>query len=95
MTGELILRIMDLASIMPHKETGEHLSDEFAISKYTVLKTIRETTLETQFAAAIPDGRGKVHVQVDEKFIGMTGSTNKKRYYTMTVFAGKARTAVC
>ncbi len=91
MTGELIVKMMELASIMSYKETGEHLSDEFVISKYTVWKTINETVLETQFTSGAADDRGKIHVQVDEKFIGMTNSPNKKRYYTMTVFAGKKR----
>ena len=89
MTNELILRILDLASIMSYREVGEHLSDEFTVSKYTVWKTINEALLETHFDVGV-DRRGlKVHVQIDEKFIGMTGSANKKRYYTLTLFAGK------
>ena len=89
MTNELILRILDLASIMSYREVGEHLSNEFTVSKYTVWKTINEVLLETYFDVDV-DRRGlKVHVQIDEKFIGMTGSANKKRYYTLTLFAGK------
>ena len=89
MTNELILRILDLASIMSYREVGEHLSNEFTVSKYTVWKTINEALLETYFGVDV-DRRGlKVHVQIDEKFIGMTGSANKKRYYTLTLFAGK------
>lgn len=45
MTNELILKILDLASIMSYKEVGEHLSNEFTISKYTVWKTIHEVLL--------------------------------------------------
>ena len=89
MTNELILRILDLASIMSYKEVGELLSSEFVISKYTVRKTINEVLLETYFDIGIDRKDSKIHVQIDEKFIGMVGSANKKRYYTLTVFAGK------
>jgi len=89
MTNELILKMLDLASIMSYKETGEHLSDEFVISKFTVWKTINEVLLETYFETEIKRNGLKVHVQIDEKFIGMTSSTNKKKYYTLTIFAGK------
>ena len=89
MTNELILRILDLASIMSYKEVGEHLSSEFVISKYTVRKTINEVLLETYFDIGIDRKDSKIHVQIDEKFIGMVGSAGKKRYYTLTVFAGK------
>lgn len=91
MTNELILKIMDLASIMSYKEVGEHLSDEFVISKYTVWKTINEVLLETYFDTEINRKNYKIHVQIDEKFIGMISSKNKKKYYTMTIFAGKEK----
>jgi len=89
MTNELILKILDLASIMSYKEVGEHLSDEFTVSKYSIWKTINEVLLETYFDVDINRKNFKVHVQIDEKFIGMTGSKNKKKYYTLTIFAGK------
>ena len=89
MTNELILKILDLASIMSYKEVGEHLSNEFVISKYTVWKTINEVLLETYFDIDIDRKDLKIHVQIDEKYIGMISSTNKKKYYTLTIFAGK------
>ena len=89
MTNELILKMLDLASIMSYKEVGEHLSSEFVISKFTVWKTIRETLLETYFDVDVRRNKLKVHVQVDEKYIGMINSKNKKKYYTLTIFAGK------
>lgn len=89
MTNELILKILDLASIMSYKEVGEHLSNEFTVSKYSIWKTINEVLLETYFDIGLDRKNLKIHVQVDEKFIGMTGSKNKKKYYTLTIFAGK------
>ena len=89
MTNELILKILDLASIMSYKEVGEHLSNEFVVSKYTIWKTINEILLETYFDVDIDRKDLKIHVQIDEKYIGMISSTNKKKYYTLTIFAGK------
>lgn len=89
MTNELILKILDLASIMSYKEVGEHLSNEFVLSKYTIWKTIRDVLLETYFDVDINRKDYKIHVQIDEKFIGMVKSKNKKKYYTLTIFAGK------
>ena len=91
MTSELIIKILDLASIMSYSEVGTHLSDEFTLSKSTVWKTINEVLVETYFDVNFNRQSKKVHVQIDEKFIGMTGSKNKKKYYTMTIFAGKRK----
>lgn len=89
MTNELILKILELSSIMSYKEVGEHLSNEFVISKFTVWKTIHDVLLETYFDVDIDRKDYKVHVQIDEKYIGMINSTHKKKYYTLTIFAGK------
>ena len=89
MTNELILKILDLASIMSYKEVGEHLSNEFVLSKFTIWKTIHDVLLETYFDIDIDRKDYKIHVQIDEKFIGMVNSKNKKKYYTLTIFAGK------
>lgn len=89
MTNELILKILDLASNMSYKEVGEHLSNEFVLSKFTIWKTIHDVLLETYFDIDIDRKDYKIHVQIDEKFIGMVKSKNKKKYYTLTIFAGK------
>lgn len=89
MTNELILKILDLASIMSYREVGEHLSKEFVLSKFTIWKTISEVLLETYFDVDINRNGKKIHVQIDEKYIGMTKFKNKKKYYTLTIFAGK------
>ena len=89
MTNELILKILDLASNMSYKEVGEHLSNEFVLSKFTIWKTIHDVLLETYFDIDIDRKDYKIHVQIDEKFIGMVKYKNKKKYYTLTIFAGK------
>lgn len=88
MSNELILKILDLASIMSYKEVGEHLSNEFVISKYSVWKAINDVLLETYFDVCIDRKDYKVHVQIDEKYIGMVKTKNKRKYYTVTIFAG-------
>lgn len=91
MTNELILRMLDLASKMSYKEVGESLSSEFTLSKYTVWKTINEVLLETYFDVDVKRNGEKIHVQIDEKYIGMTKFKNKRKYYTLTIFAGIER----
>ncbi len=98
MSNELILKILDLASIMTYREVGTHLSNEFELSKFTIWKTIKDSYIECSFTSEINRNGMKVHVQIDEKFIHMAkkkkrnkklANKNKKRYYTLTIFAGK------
>lgn len=91
MSNELIIKILDLASYMSYKEVGKHLSNEFELSKYTIWKTIKDVNIEAAYEQNINRGNLKIHLQIDEKYIGMVESTNKKRYYTATIFAGKVR----
>lgn len=88
MSNELLLRILDLASTMTYQEVGRRLSDEFTLSKSTVWKAIHDAVVEAAYPKDVGRG-GKIHLQIDEKFIGMVGSGSKKRYYTATIFAGK------
>lgn len=91
MSNELILKILDLAAYMSYKEVGKHLSNEFELSKFTIWKTIRDASIEAMYEDKIDREGLKIHLQIDEKYIGMTDSTNKKRYYTATIFAGKRK----
>ena len=90
MSNELILKILDLASIMTYREVGQHLSNEFELSKFTIWKIIHDTIVEAVYSNEINRDSLKIHLQIDEKYIGMVDSTNKKRYYTATIFAGKS-----
>lgn len=78
MSNELILKILDLASIMTYREVGQHLSTEFELSKFTIYKVIHDTVVEAMYTNEIIRNNLKVHVQIDEKYIGVIGSTNKK-----------------
>lgn len=98
MSSELILKLLELASIMTYKEVGTHLSNEFELSKYTVWKTIKNSYVECCYDNNINRNGMKIHVQVDEKFIYFcrkkkrnekVDEKDKKKYYTLTIFAGK------
>ncbi len=89
MSNELILKILDLASIMTYKEVGQHLSNEFELSKFTIYKVIHDSFIEAIYSNEINRNGLKIHLQLDEKFIGITSATVKVRYYTATLFAGK------
>ena len=71
MSNELLLKILDLASIMTYAEVGKHLSDKFELSKFSIWKVIQNTVIETYYDREINRGNLKVHVQIDEKFINL------------------------
>ena len=100
MSNELIIKIMDLASIMTYREVGTHLSNEFTLSKFTIWKTIKEVDIAIINPPKIDVGKDIVHVQIDEKYTNINPSKkrgekhknkNKKRYYTATIFAGREK----
>lgn len=88
-TNELRLKVLNLAFVMSYKEVGTHLSSEFYLSKSSIFRIVHDTVVEQYFDSEINRKNLKIHVQIDEKFVGMTKSKNKKRYYTLTIFAGK------
>ena len=75
---------------MTYREVGQHLSNEFELSKFTIWKIIHDTIVEAVYSNEINRDSLKIHLQIDEKYIGVVDSTNKKRYYTATIFAGKS-----
>lgn len=88
-TNELRLKVLNLSTMMTYTQTGQNLCDDFWISKSTVYRILHDTIIEQCFVDEIKREGLKVHVQIDEKFIGMVDGVNKKRYYTCTIFAGK------
>lgn len=74
---------------MSYSKVGKNLSDEYAVSKSTVYRTIKNTTILENFKDNISTLHGKIHLQLDEKFIGFVNSANKQRYYTATIFKGE------
>lgn len=89
MSNELIIKILDLASSMSYSEVGKRVADGCILSKFTIWNTIKNINIEAVYSPNIDRKDFKVHLQIDEKYIGMTNSKNKKKYYTATIFAGK------
>lgn len=90
-TNELRLKVLDLACEMSYSNVGKRISNEFVLSKSTVARIIKDTIIEQIYTDSINRKGNKIHLQLDEKFIGMTHSKRKKRYYTLTIFAGKEK----
>ena len=89
MTNELIIKVLLYASEITYDKVGKIIgNNEFTLSKYTIWKIINRVTIEIKYNNEIKRGNEKIHVQVDEKYIGMVNSKNKKKYYTVTIFAG-------
>lgn len=89
MTNELIIKILYLASKKIYSQVGKPLFNGFTLSKSTIWKAIKDILLKAYYADAIIRNGGKIYIQIDEKFIAMTTSKNKKNYYTLTIFEGK------
>ena len=89
MSNELIIKILDLASSMSYSEVGKRVADGCILSKFTIWNTIKNINIEAVYSPNIDRKGFKVHLQIDEKYIGMINSKNKKKYYTATIFAGK------
>lgn len=89
LSATIKVKIFKLASVMSYSKVGKNLSDEYAVSKSTVYRTIKNTTILENFKDNISTLHGKIHLQLDEKFIGFVKSTNKQRYYTATIFTGE------
>ena len=89
MSNELIIKILDLASSMTYSEVGKRAAEGCVLSKFTIWNTIKNVNIEAIYFKNINRGDLKVHLQVDEKYVGMIDSKNKKKYYTATIFAGK------
>ena len=89
MTNELMIKIMDFASRMSYKNVGELVCPNVTFSKSTICRVIKNVRIEQVIPTTIKRDERKIHVQIDEKYIGVCGSTNKRKYYTATIFAGR------
>lgn len=87
---EVKYRAIGAACEMSYEKAGRYGSDVgYPISKSTVCRAIKKLTLETVANPALKGNGSTVHLQIDEKFLNMLGSKNKKRLYTATIFKGR------
>jgi len=88
-TNELRVKVLKLASELSYSKVGENISKDFTFTKSTIYNIVKDSIIESYYEKEIDRCNYKVHVQIDEKYIGFNKAKYKKRYYTLTIFAGK------
>lgn len=79
---EMRLTVLRAASQMPYSKAAARASPLAPISKSTVARIIADIGVSA-VEKPVEKG-GKVHVQIDEKYIKMDGKARKTRYVTAT-----------
>jgi len=83
------IKIIEAASEMSYEKAGRYACEEgLPVSKAAVCRLIRNTEFFIEDNNSLIINDSKVHVQIDEKFINVIGSANKKKLYTCTIFKG-------
>ena len=75
-TNKLKIRILEKASSLTYDQVVKSLSDYFILSKSTIFRTIKETSIEKIECEIKHHNNRKIHVQIDEKYLSIKG---KKR----------------
>jgi hypothetical protein len=88
-SNELRLRVLDLASDLTYEKTGSMLSDDFSLAKSTVWRIVSDARIAETMPRPFSFS-GRIHVQIDEKYVGVAGKSGKRRFMTATAFTGKA-----
>ena len=83
------IKIIEAASEMSYEKAGRYACEEgLPVSKATVCRLIRNTEFYIEDNNSLIINDSKTHVQIDEKFVHVLGSSNKKKLYTCTIFKG-------
>lgn len=85
-SNDLKKRVVKMACDMPYSKIAKHL--DYLITKTTIHSIIKDSTIEVKDNTYIEENDMTIHVQIDEVFVGKKGHSNKKRYYTCTIFKG-------
>ena len=85
------IKIIEAASEMSYEKAGRYAcEDGLPVSKATVCRLIKNTEFYIEDNNVLLDNDSKIHVQIDEKFVPIASSKNKKKLYTCTIFKGVA-----
>lgn len=83
------IKIIEAASEMSYEKASRYACDEDCpVSKATVCRLIKKTEFYIEDNNSLIINDSKIHVQIDEKFVHIIGSSNKKKLYTCTIFKG-------
>lgn len=89
LTDSVKIKIIEAASEMSYSKAARYAcEDNLPVSKATVCRLIKKTKFYIEDNDHIYLNNDKIHIQVDEKFVHVIGSTNKKKLYTCTIFKG-------
>lgn len=83
------LKIIEAASEMSYEKAGRYGCEvNLPASKSTVCRLIKNTEFYIVDNNKILKNDGRIHVQIDEKYIHIKGSPSQKKLYTATIFKG-------
>ena len=83
------LKIIKAASEMSYEKAGRYAcEDGLPASKSTVCRLLKKAEFYIEDNNKIIKNDSKIHLQIDEKFLNVIDSKNKKKYYTATIFKG-------
>lgn len=89
-SDELILKIIDQINENSYRKIGKTLVNNHIISKSTIYRIVKNTQIylnESEMALQV--FTGKVHLQIDEKYLRIRGFANKIPLYTCCMFTDK------
>ncbi len=89
-SDELILKIMDQINERSYRKIGESLVNNHVISKSTIYRIVKNTEIYLdESKVTLSKFTGKVHLQIDEKYLRIRGYENKIPLYTCCMFTDK------
>jgi len=88
-TDAVKLKLIEAASEMSYEKAGRYGCEEnLPASKSTVCRLLHDACFYIEDTNKIIPNPGKIHLQIDEKFINVKGKKNKNKLYTGTIFQG-------
>ena len=85
-TDELAIKVLEKASDLTYTQVGQNLHSTFVLSKSTIYRIIKNTNVEKIESKSLIENSDKIHLQIDEKYVGIRGKKYKTRLYTATIF---------
>lgn len=84
------LKVIEAASEMSYSKAAIYGAPEgYPLSKSSVYRYIKDCNIYVKQNNFIKDNEDVIHVQIDEKFLNILGSKNKKKRLTATIFKGR------
>lgn len=89
-SNELRINILKMASELTYRVLGREISYDFTLGKSTIYKIIKDTIIRDILPPIYrSNNEDVIHLQIDEKYIGMVNKRKKGKYYTATIFLGE------